>query len=471
MEYIVSFYVEGCNIKSMEKFVSADSYGHVKASFRFDDSWKGLLKTAVFRKGEHAYHIVLRNNECDFPHEVLSEGVVTVSVFGLADGVRATTVETSINIKKSGYTVCESRLPTPDPYDTYLMLVDNQFEAIRGMAEEVESNTEEVKIAAGEVCEAKNLVLTSAAQVENNTCTVVEKSNEVLENAEKSNEYASIATRACEIAQTSAARAREITFDLLEKHNNSASQAHSDIRTKIKEAVSIAKGKATSITFENEAQMFYWLGKGNLCPLPSEGTFSVGGYENFVVTNKENGKFDITLPTTNDPQNMAQFLSVSLDAGTYTVSTNSNIIKLSGGEELPKTVVLDEPGEISFVLFSETAVNEENIFIQIEKGEEATAFKPYIENYTRPDGKTVKDLVSGDNIYIVELGVPDYWWDGETVHPLGAEKPFLSDYCTKEEINNRLGDFSFETITMTEYTAKFDAGEIDEGKIYFVCEG
>ena len=32
--------------------------------------------------------------------------------------------------------------------------------------------------------------------------------------------------------------------------------------------------------------------------------------------------------------------------------------------------------------------------------------------YTRSDGKTTADLKVGDNLYIVELGVPDYWWDG-----------------------------------------------------------
>ena len=471
MEYFVSFYVNGCNIRSMEKFVSADSFGHLKASFHFDESWNDLLKTAIFRKGENAYHIVIREGKCDFPHEVLDEGDVSVSVFGLADGVRATTVETTINIQKSGYTVCEPTLPTPEPYDFYLRHADERYIDTKQIADEVKIEASLVKTASEEALAAKDAALISADEAERNALEVAQKANEVAENTDKSYEYSIIAADASSSAKKSANNAENTALRLLENHNNSASHAHTDIRQKIKEAESIARGKATSITFENEAQMFYWLGIRNLCPLPNEGTFSSGGYENFVITHKENGRFDINLPMPTVPQNQAKFLSVSLNAGTYTISTNSNIIKLSGKEDLPKTITLDSSGEIEFVLFSETAVSEEDIFIQIENGEEVTSFKPYIESYTRPDGKTVKDLVSGDNIYIVELGVPDYWWDGKTVHPLGAEKPFLSDYCTKEEISSKFGEFSFETITMSDYTAKFDAGEIDEGKIYFVCEG
>lgn len=41
--------------------------------------------------------------------------------------------------------------------------------------------------------------------------------------------------------------------------------------------------------------------------------------------------------------------------------------------------------------------------------------------YSRPDGKTTSDLKVGDNLYIVELGVPDYWWNGATIVPIEVE--------------------------------------------------
>lgn len=54
----------------------------------------------------------------------------------------------------------------------------------------------------------------------------------------------------------------------------------------------------------------------------------------------------------------------------------------------------------------------------------------------------VADLQIGDNFYIEDLGVPDYWWNGTNKQPLEAEKVDLSDYYKKLEtdvlINGRM---------------------------------
>ena len=73
--------------------------------------------------------------------------------------------------------------------------------------------------------------------------------------------------------------------------------------------------------------------------------------------------------------------------------------------------------------------------------------------YTRPDGKTTADLKVGDNLYIVELGVPDYWWDGNSIQPLGAEKPNLADYYTVDRINEKIGSCIFGQMSEAEYDA------------------
>lgn len=88
--------------------------------------------------------------------------------------------------------------------------------------------------------------------------------------------------------------------------------------------------------------------------------------------------------------------------------------------------------------------------------------------YTRPDGKTTADLKVGDNLYIVELGVPDYWWDGNTIQPLGAEKPNLADYYTVEQIDEKIGSCIFGQMSEVEYDAATEAGTLDAGRIYFV---
>lgn len=55
-------------------------------------------------------------------------------------------------------------------------------------------------------------------------------------------------------------------------------------------------------------------------------------------------------------------------------------------------------------------------------------------------------LEIGDNFYIVELDVPDFWWDGKTKQPLESEKVDLT------QIEKGLA------ITQTKYIARYDGG-------------
>ena len=61
-------------------------------------------------------------------------------------------------------------------------------------------------------------------------------------------------------------------------------------------------------------------------------------------------------------------------------------------------------------------------------------------DFTRLDGKTVSDLQTGDNLYIVETGVPDYWWDGTQIRPLETQKVDLSEYAEKDYVNEEIAE-------------------------------
>lgn len=50
--------------------------------------------------------------------------------------------------------------------------------------------------------------------------------------------------------------------------------------------------------------------------------------------------------------------------------------------------------------------------------------------YIRSDGKTISDLRIGDWLLIIELDVPDFWWDGTQKQELETGKIDLSDYAT-----------------------------------------
>lgn len=90
--------------------------------------------------------------------------------------------------------------------------------------------------------------------------------------------------------------------------------------------------------------------------------------------------------------------------------------------------------------------------------------------FTRTDGRTAADLKVGDNLYILELGVPDYWWDGASAQPLGAERPDLTDYYNKAEIDGRIGNATFSVMAREDYDIAYAAGDLEAGRIYFVVE-
>lgn len=76
----------------------------------------------------------------------------------------------------------------------------------------------------------------------------------------------------------------------------------------------------------------------------------------------------------------------------------------------------------------------------------------------------VETLNVGDNLYIVDISVPDYWWDGTQAQVLEAEAVNLADYYTKTEVDNRLPI----AIEQTDYDALVAAGTVIAGKIYYV---
>jgi hypothetical protein len=76
----------------------------------------------------------------------------------------------------------------------------------------------------------------------------------------------------------------------------------------------------------------------------------------------------------------------------------------------------------------------------------------------------VETLNVGDNLYIVDVNVPDYWWDGTEAQELEAEAVNLADYYTKTEVDNRLPI----AIEQTDYDALVAAGTVIAGRIYYV---
>lgn len=52
------------------------------------------------------------------------------------------------------------------------------------------------------------------------------------------------------------------------------------------------------------------------------------------------------------------------------------------------------------------------------------------------DSNNAAKLVLGDNLYIRAKNIPDYWWDGSAAQELETQKVDLTEYPTKEEVEN-----------------------------------
>ena len=69
----------------------AGSKEYSQAYFAFSSEWDNCVKVASFWQGKNEYAVLIENNECYIPPEVLSKTVFKISVIGQSDNYRITT--------------------------------------------------------------------------------------------------------------------------------------------------------------------------------------------------------------------------------------------------------------------------------------------------------------------------------------------------------------------------------------------
>ena len=103
------------------KYIAADTVNYIDCKFSFSEEWNGFVKTAVFSNGTENYSVLLEDDKCMIPKEVLS-GVFGISVYGTqtdADYKRITSDIVYITVYDSGYIEGQTpEAPTPDVYET-----------------------------------------------------------------------------------------------------------------------------------------------------------------------------------------------------------------------------------------------------------------------------------------------------------------------------------------------------------------
>ena len=119
----LTFEVENQMIRRTDtNIVVADSKNYLHASFTFSEEWQGA-KTAIFSHGVDRYCVLLENDMCLVPWEVIKQGSIGVTVF-CGDLITANTVY--VSVYKSGYG--DGKVPsepTPSVYQQIISLLND----------------------------------------------------------------------------------------------------------------------------------------------------------------------------------------------------------------------------------------------------------------------------------------------------------------------------------------------------------
>lgn len=92
------------------------------ASFVFDSEWNGVVKTARFIKGNNYVDVLLENDSCKIPVEILKGGYIRVGVFSSTMTSTYCIVQVSESIKEKHGKHIE---PAPDVYAQIVKMLED----------------------------------------------------------------------------------------------------------------------------------------------------------------------------------------------------------------------------------------------------------------------------------------------------------------------------------------------------------
>lgn len=126
---MLKFLVRQQKIEILEReIIASDQIAFVTLKFNFDGDWKKFYKVVQFTQCDETYNRVLGTDglSCLLPAE-FHAGAVKMSVFGYdaenTEGLRATTVPVTLNIRQSGFVGDDGNSPIPPTPDLYTQLL------------------------------------------------------------------------------------------------------------------------------------------------------------------------------------------------------------------------------------------------------------------------------------------------------------------------------------------------------------
>ncbi len=135
---MLKFLVRQQKIEILEReIIASDQIAFVTLKFAFDGDWKKFHKVVQFTQCDETYNRVLGTDglSCLLPVEIHA-GAVKMSVFGYdaenTEGLRATTVPSTLNIRQSGFVGDDDNNPIPPTPDLYTQLLQKINQAEHG---------------------------------------------------------------------------------------------------------------------------------------------------------------------------------------------------------------------------------------------------------------------------------------------------------------------------------------------------
>lgn len=150
---MIRFYVDEQSIDlKVNRTIASDTINFVKLEFVFCESWKGYNKTVQFTQRTNTYSINLgiEGTSCYLPNQI-TDGLCAISVFGIYNDKRATTVPYQVRIDRSGF-MENSIIPSDTPISVYEQMIQDVNELkedVGGLKTDVNSLKKSVAVMGG----------------------------------------------------------------------------------------------------------------------------------------------------------------------------------------------------------------------------------------------------------------------------------------------------------------------------------
>lgn len=138
------------------------SVNYYKCRFDFSDEWAGLLKFAVFMKDEKVYTILIEDDICSIPEELLLSPVpVAIGIYGTKEGdevFRISTDFSHIVITEGAYREGTTpSIPEKDEWEIYFARAAE--EATKAATDAIRAETGDIDATLDAIIELQNILI------------------------------------------------------------------------------------------------------------------------------------------------------------------------------------------------------------------------------------------------------------------------------------------------------------------------